>query len=89
MRNLGIKINANLRIVQCHDPPAVQLVVENPFDEEGRDLVNDLFISTSNRSVLNFYDMFVTVHQLGSGIGVEVSARSYGYINNYFTVSKR
>ena len=67
---LGITITA--KFVQCHRPPAVQLIIDNPFDVKGRDLLNDIFTTTANRTVADFYDIFVTVHQLGGGIGVEV-----------------
>jgi ABC-type ATPase involved in cell division len=59
------------KIVECHDPPAVQLIIDNPFSEKDRDLVNGLFTTTSKVNVFG-YEILVTVHQLGGGIGVEV-----------------
>lgn len=59
------------KIVECHSPPAVQLIIDNPFSEKDRDLVNNLFTTNSKVNVLG-YDIFITVHQLGGGIGVEV-----------------
>ena len=60
------------KIVECYDPPAVLITINNPFDENGRDLVNEIFTTTSNLTVLDFYEIFVTIHQLGGGIAVEV-----------------
>lgn len=67
----GILITLIAKIVQCHDPPAVQLVIENPFDTKQRDLVNRIFTTTSNITVFG-YNIHVIIHQLGNGIGVEV-----------------
>lgn len=67
----GIQIILTAKIVECHDPPAVQLVIDNPFSEKDRDLVNGLFTKPSKVNVLG-YEILVTVHQLGGGIGVEV-----------------
>ena len=66
----GIKITMTAKIVECHDPPAVQLIIDNPFSEKDRDLVNGLFTTTSKVNVFG-YEILVTVHQLGGGIGVE------------------
>lgn len=60
------------KVLQCHDPPAVQLIIENPFDEKRRDLVNDIFTKSSNKTVLDSYEVNVIIHQLGGGIGLEV-----------------
>lgn len=67
----GIEITMTAKIVECHDPPAVQLIIDNPFSEKDRDLVNGLFTSTSKVNVFG-YEILVTVHQLGGGIAVEV-----------------
>ena len=67
----SIPITMTAKIVECHDPPAVQLIIDNPFSEKDRDLVNGLFTTTSKVNVFG-YEIVVTVHQLGGGIGVEV-----------------
>ena len=67
----SLPITMTAKIVECHDPPAVQLIIDNPFSEKDRDLVNGVFTTTSKINVFG-YDILVTVHQLGGGIGVEV-----------------
>ena len=75
-----LKFDLSAKIIPCHEPPAVQLIIADSVNS-GPPFANEIL---TNGSVVTVFGepIFVTVDQFTGGLGVRVSDNTYTCISN-------